>query len=27
MLFKFEVEFHYTESPTASIGQWSPRLC
>jgi len=27
LLFKFEVEFHQTEQPTASIGRWSPTLC
>jgi len=26
LLFKFEVEFHQTEEPTASIGRWYPTL-
>jgi len=26
LLFKFEVEFHQTEQPIASIGRWSPTL-
>jgi len=26
LLFKFEIEFHQTGQPTASIGRWSPTL-
>jgi len=26
LLFTFEVEFHQTEQPTASINRWSPTL-